>query len=225
MHERALSFPAIPRLARRAVLATSGALLLPGTARAGIPPSRRLTFEVIRKGDKIGTHVIDFAPAGPDLAVKVSVDIAVKFGAITLYRYALRAAETWKSGVLLSATGQTNDDGTIRSMRATNRDGRLFVESTRGPSYTAPEKSICASHWNLAEMAAPMIDLQDGELLDFKVDRRGPASITAAGGTVQADHFALSGPAVLELWYDRMQVWSKLRAVARDGSIIDYQQV
>lgn len=199
--------------------------LLPRAGWAGIPASRRIAFNVIRKDSNIGTHVVTFAPAGPDLEVQVAVDIAVKLAGITLYRYTLRAGESWKSGTLMRAWGETQDGGDRETMTAERRDGRLVVEGTKSGRYIAPERTICASHWNPAEVEAPMISLQNGELLDFDVARRGRTTIPGAAGPVEAEHFALTGPAILDLWYDRQKVWSKLRAVARDGSVIDYQAV
>lgn len=223
--------PAMPRMAigRRgavagiggAAIATAG--LLPRPAWAGMPTNRRLAFNVLRNDRPIGTHVLSFAPAGPRLEVTVVVDMVVKWAGIVLYRYSLRGSETWQDGVLMAASGKTNDDGTNQEMRATRRDGRLMVEGTHGPSYTAPAGSICASHWNPAQLAAPMVDLQDGRLLDFQVAAKGPATVTASGTSLQADHFALTGPATLDLWYSQQKVWVQLRAKTWEGSVIDYR--
>jgi len=227
------SMPLLPRLAigRRAMAAglaagatIAPALLLPRQAMAGIPASRRLAFDVTRNAKPIGTHVLTFGPAGPNLDVAIQVDIIVRWAGLVLYRYSLRGSETWQNGVLVSAQAETNDDGTRQTMRATRRDGRLVVEGTHGPTYTAPEKSIVASHWNPAQLEARMIDIQDGELLDLKIAPRGKGIIAAHGSQVEADQFSLSGKVALELWYDRDRVWSKLSATSWEGSVIDYRR-
>jgi len=51
----------------------------------------------------------------------------------------------------------------------------------------------------------PIISLQDGKLL--------------------AEHFALSGPHAIDLWYDRNRIWSKLKAISWEGSEVEYRQV
>jgi len=224
MSER--GFPAWPgpAIGRRALVGGVAASLAARPALAVMPPGRRLAFQVVRKGSTIGTHVVTFEPRGNDLTVQVAVDIAVRFAGLTLYRYTLRATETWQGGVQMAVVSEAMDDGDRKLMRATRRDGRLVVEGSHGPTYTAPEKSISASHWNAAELEAPMIDLQDGELLDFRVNRRGLVNLPKPGGQVEAEHFALSGPAELDLWYDRQGVWIRLRTVARDKSVVEYEQ-
>ena len=109
-------------------------------------------------------------------------------------------------------------------MRTTRRDGRLWVEVTHGPGYLAPARSIVSNHWNLSQLDAPMISMQDGQLMEFRIDPRGRAVVDARGVSVEADHFALTGPATLELWYDRQRVWTKLRAMSWEGSVIEYRQ-
>jgi len=199
------------------------AALLPRPVQAVIPQNRRLAFDVSRNDKPIGTHVVTFEPLADGMEVKVAVDFVVRWAGLVLYRYSLRASETWRGDVLIAAQGETNDDGTRHTMRATRRD-RLVVEGTHGPTYTAPEKSIVSSHWNPAQLAAPMINIQDGELLAFRIDPKGRGTIVARGRQIEADHFALTGKASLELWYDRQNVWSKLLAVSWDGSKIEYRQ-
>jgi hypothetical protein len=52
-----------------------------------------------------------------------------------------------------------------------------------------------------------------------------PAGRTAAasGDTGSATHYALTGDAKLDLWYDASQQWSALRFVANDGSQVRYE--
>ena len=77
---------------------------------------------------------------------------------------------------------------------------------------------------NSVKIDAPMISVQDGQLPDFKIDKRGRGIITARGAPTEADHFAITGQATLELWYDRQRVWSKLKATSWDGSLIEYRK-
>lgn len=213
-----------PAIGRRGLLA-GGLALLSVPAAAAVPESRRIAFDVMRNGSRIGTHVLTFAPAANRLEVAIEVDIEVKMMAIVLYRYALRGRERWQDGVLVEASSDTQDGKDKDFMRAVRRDGRLHVEGSHGPPYLAPPGSICASHWNPKQLEAPMVNVQNGELLDFKVAPRGTQLIEARGQRVEASHYALSGPSTMELWYDRQQVWSQLRAVVRDGSTVDYRAV
>lgn len=191
---------------------------------AAVPSEGGLLFKAFRKGSEIGTHKVGFERSGADLEVSIAVDFAVGIGPITLYRYTLRGTEIWRQGQLMEARADTVDGGKKAWMRAARQQGKLMVEGSKTERYAAPEGSIVASHWNPAELQAPMVNLQNGELLEFAVEKKGVETIRARGRSVSAAHFSLTGPAVLNLWYDPGNVWSALRAVAEDGSVIEYQQ-
>jgi hypothetical protein len=206
---------------RRAMLAGLGAVGTGVQAAA----TQNLVFRVMRKGDEIGRHSVTFAGDTSDLQVAINVDIRVGLGPITLYRYALRATERWRNGVLMEMSGTTNDDGTKDFAKVLRQGDLLQVEGSAGKPYVAPAKSIAASHWNRAELAAPMINIQDGALLVFKVTPKGSEQVTARGRQVTADHFALTGKESLDLWYDAAGNWVHLTAIGRDGSLITYEQI
>ncbi|MBC7634303.1 MAG: hypothetical protein H7251_01745 [Acetobacteraceae bacterium] len=178
-----------------------------------------------RKGDDIGRHSITFSGDAAQLQVDIAVDIRVGLGPITLYRYGLRATERWRNGVLQEVSGTTNDDGTKDFVNARRQNDRLSVEGSAGPAYLAPAASIAASHWNRAELAAPMVNIQDGALLEFKVTPKGLEQLTARGRQVAAEHYVLDGKEHLEIWYDSAGVWVGLTAIGRDGSLITYEQI
>lgn len=208
-------------IGRRAMLVGLGAV----GASVQAAPAQNLVFRVMRKGDDIGRHSLTFAGDAAQLQVDIAVDIRVGLGLITLYRYGLRATERWRNGVLMEVTGTTNDDGAKDFVNARRVNDVLSVEGSGGKSYNAPAASIAASHWNRAELAAPMVNIQDGALLDFRVTPKGAKQVTARGRQVTADHFVLEGKEHLEIWYDSAGVWVGLTAIGRDGSLITYEQI
>ncbi len=195
------------------------------TTVAQTAPTEDLAFRVARNGSDIGRHTVRFATEGGTLIVGIAVDIKVGFGPVTFYRYRLRATETWRDGVLVNAVGETNDDGKKDFVRAARQGNGLTVQGSAGPNYSAPPRSICASHWNRAELAAPMVNIQDGALLTFAVSSKGREQIVVRGQTIAAEHHVLDGKDRLEIWYDDRGVWSALRAPAKDGSTIDYSRI
>lgn len=193
-------------------------------AGMAVPPGNRVAFTALRNGKKLGTHALAFQPSGRDLAVSIAVDYLVMFGPVALFRYTLRASEAWRDGLLMSVRSKTDNDGTPNFMNADREGDRMRVDGSKTGRYLAPAGAIASSHWNQRELDAPMINAQDGELLDFKVASLGPDKVPDAGGAmIPSQRFALTGPAVLDLWYSESGVWSGLRAVAKDGSIITYQ--
>jgi hypothetical protein len=110
-------------------------------------------------------------------------------------------------------------------MSATEAGGRLMVDGSKSGRYLAPLGAIAATHRNRREVEAPMINPQNGELLSFAVAPGGNEMVMlASGAVVRAQRFALTGPSVLDLWYEPDGTWAALRAVARDGSVITYQR-
>ena len=60
------------------VLAAGFFLSAFSNAHAAVPASGQLQFSVMREGDKIGTHRIEFKQGVDELAVNIETDIAVK---------------------------------------------------------------------------------------------------------------------------------------------------
>ncbi len=207
-------------ISRRSIVAAG---LTAALARPAAAALARIDFEVRRNDSVIGSHSVSFARSGDNQVVTVAVDYLVKFGPITLFRYALRGSEAWRGDSLAEARFETDDDGRKDFMRATSRGGALAVEGSASGSYTAPPGSIIASHWNRREVERPMINPQNGELMTFDVRDGGHDPVHTLGGeTLPAKRFTLTGPSTLDLWYEPSGAWAGLRAVARDGSVITY---
>lgn len=199
----------------------AGAVVRPG-APLPVPADRRLAFRIVRNDSAIGSHVLTFSPAGNALVVRVVVDIAVKFGPITLYRYSHRAEERWEDAAVVSLDADTNDDGTVsRTVVRRVADG-YSVEGLGVARYVAPPETLPATHWNRRMLDGPMINTQTAELMRPVVTRVGASRV--AGGTTEADHFTLRGDADLDTWYDARPAWVALRFTAKDGSVIRYER-
>lgn len=75
-------------MTRRTVLAGGACLTAAGPASADlpVPEGDRLGFNIVRKGSRIGTHILTFKRDGRTLRVDVAADIAVSFGPIVVFR-------------------------------------------------------------------------------------------------------------------------------------------
>jgi len=186
----------------------------------GIPADGAIDFLVFRNDSEIGTHRVRFTHDGDRMTVQTEADFKVSFGFIVVFRYTYRATETWRNGVLESLSAHTDNNGTKGTCEA-HRDGTsMVVDGSVSGHYIAPPGAIASTHWNKAELAAPMINPENGELMKFDV--RDVGRETLAGG-VAAQHFGLTGYATMDLWYDDAGLWRHLKAVAKDGSTIDYR--
>lgn len=211
-------------IGRRDVLAGGAALALaPMAARAAlpIPAGNRLGFDILRKGSKLGTHVLTFQPTGDGATVTVAVDLAYKIGPITLYHYSHHAIERWQGDVVVSLETRTDDNGDKYQVTGRRDASGLVVQGIKSGRYVAPPNALPASHWNRRELDGPWINTQDGRIMRPKVASLGIDSIPTVGGSTRARHFRLSGDVDMDMFYDDRLGWAGLSFV-KGGAPIQY---
>ncbi len=209
---------------RRLFLAGLGAFAVaPARAALPVPANRILAFDVMRKGRKIGSHVLRFEPSGDDLRVLIEVALAVGFGPITFFKYQHDAVELWRGGEWASIEATTVQNG--KTMRVSGRRTATGV-AVDGPKgkFVAPANTLAATHWNRRMLDGPFLNTQTGEVQRPKIERRGEVMVPARTGQLRAEHFAMTGEVVLDTYYDAAPSWAGLRFKSGDGSWISYQR-
>ena len=214
-------------IGRRAVLlAGAGAIARPAAAALPVPPGDRIAFAMIRHGNDIGRHVLTFERDGDTMTVHVTVDAQVAFLSIPIVRYTHRATEIWNGDTLVSLNGQTNRNGDHQWMNAHRTDDGLAVLGSGTAPYIAPPSALGITYWNKHQLDVPMIGMDDGILQRPKVAFRETENIPlAAGGTVAADHYNLSGAFFADVWYDRSDAWAGFSFPIADTSVIHYERL
>ncbi|MDO9488932.1 MAG: DUF6134 family protein [Sphingomonadaceae bacterium] len=209
---------------RRLFIAGLGALAVaPAQAALPVPASRLLAFDVVRKGKKIGSHVLRFEPSGGDLKVLIDVMLKVSFGPITFFNYKHDAVELWRGGEWLSVEATTVQNGKTMRVTARRTGAGVAVDGPKG-KYVAPANTLAATHWNRRMLDGPFLNTQTGEVQRPKIDRRGEVMIAARTGPIRADHYAMSGEVALDTYYDQGPTWAGLSFKGGDGSAISYQR-
>ena len=212
----------------RRELLVGGAMLaaMPAGLRASLPvPGDRLGFDIMRKGSKLGTHLLSFERSGDALTVRVAVDLVFKLGFITLYRYSHHATERWQGDQVVALQTVTSDNGTPNQVTGRRDASGLVIEGTKAPRYVAPANALPATHWNRRELDGPWINTQDGRLMHPRIAPVGSDMIpTASGQQIRATHYALTGDVLLDMWYDAKPSWAGLSFKAKDGSTIRYER-
>jgi hypothetical protein len=216
---------------RRAMLLT-GALaaaplpIRPAAAALPVPANATLAFRLIRHDSDIGHHILTFDRKGDTLTVHTEVEALVTLLSIPVVRYRHRVVETWQGDTLTSLAAETDKNGAHEWVKAQRGAEGLVVLGSKTERYVAPEPAGAASYWNKRVLDGPMISLEDGVLLRPKVERRRPDVIPlASGGTISADHYNLSGPFNVDLWYDQTATWASLALTAADGSTVRYERL
>jgi hypothetical protein len=220
-----------PMPGRRAVLgaaAGGGALLLtPWRAVAQtVPPGRRLAFDIMRHGSRIGQELVTFQPQGHRLTVFVDVSIRVTLAMIPVYRLHHHETETWENGELLSFAATTVKNGSHYYAQGW-RSGRAFMaRGTASPAgYVAPPGALPTSQWNHAMLDGPMINTQDGKLMHPVVTDLGFTEVKLAdGGMVRARRYHAGGDLHFDTFFNDSWEWVGLSFPAPDGSVVSYQK-
>lgn len=193
-----------------------------------VPPSWNATdgavidFTVLRKGKPFGTHTLTFARDDDGtLAVTTDVDLQVKFGPITAFRYRLDSVENWVDGKLVALSGKSNNDGRKGAVSADVQDGALIVQGSKFDG-ALPLTTIPSSHWNRLQVYQDqMLSTETGEVLNIDVERLGDERLNIGGEAVEATRYRLTSDLTVDLWYDDQSRWVKLEFEVR-GQRIEY---
>lgn len=217
--------PPLPGLGRRLLLASlTTSPLAPRGVRAAtlpVPAGDRLGFDVMRRGARLGEHVLTFHRTGETLDVTIRVAVAYSIGPITLYRYRHEAQLRWQGARVVAIDSRTDDNGTHDWMNARPGGGAgLVVQGATVPRYTAPPDAEPSTHWNRVELSAPWINTQTGRLMRPTVTPTGRQSIPTVSGTIAAEGYLLTGDVDLRLWYDAAG-WAGLE-FSKNGTPVSY---
>ena len=183
----------------------------------------KIAFDVLRKGKPFGKHTVAFnQTADGTLKVTTDVDLKVKIGPFTAFRYELDSVETWQDGQLVELSGRTNDDGDKTSVQATLDEAALRVEGSAFKGRVSPN-IIPSSHWNINQVrSSEMLSTEDGSVLNMTIVPKGRETLKIAGQEIAANRYLLDSDIDIDLWYDDDGRWLRLTFEAR-GQTIEYR--
>lgn len=105
------------------------------------------SYEILRKGKKIGTHTISFYDHGDTLKVLAETNMKVKLLFITAFKYQYTSEETWQNGELLRVKTSVNDNGKKFSTFVT-RSGDSFLINAKDQETNIDDNCMTTNHWN-----------------------------------------------------------------------------
>ena len=217
--------PMLPRRRLLASVAAIGAgLVLPSAAAvaAPVPSTNQMAFSVWRKGSRIGEHRLSFRSDGDRLVVDIDIDLQVKFGFVTLFRYSHHNTEVWEGNRLVSLDSETYDDGSQYNLTVREADGALQVDGFSG-RFEVPADTLSSSYWNPETIYhSRILDTQRGFLMDLNTEWLGKETIENAERPIGADRYRITGDLTMDIWYSDAGQWVKLDFDAR-GSTISYR--
>lgn len=179
-----------------------------------------IDFTVLRKGKPFGSHVLTFDKKDDGtFVVTTDVDLDVKFGPISAYKYRLDSVEQWADEKLVSISGKSNNNGRKGKVSARTEGDQLRVDATKFEGQVSTS-IIPSSHWNRLQMYQnQMLSTETGEILGIDVETVGSDTILVGGEPIDATHYRLKSDLVVDLWYDDQSRWVKLAFEAQDQKI------
>ena len=155
-------------------------------------------FLIERKGKVIGYHHVEVDPVDDGYQVATNIEMKVKFGPITVFRYYHTSSEFWRDGRVERIDAKTNNNGKRTFMRAERSEDGLFIEGSDFAGF-APANAVPSTYWNYEiTNADALINTQTGELVPVDVDKLGE---TPTPDAFEADQYRLTGTVALNLWY------------------------
>ncbi|MGE0119699.1 MAG: DUF6134 family protein [Dongiaceae bacterium] len=189
---------------------------------SALPSTGRVDYEVIRKGEKIGTHSVVFRHDGRDLEVATWTDIAVKLLGVTLYRFRYQAEESWIDGQLTRLTSRTDNDGEPLTVNLAKTGDRIRG-TCNGIPLDLPADTIPISVWHPDFIRQSVIlDQYKCAAQKVRTADQGTEFIPAGPKSVKARHYALSGDVRRDVWYGPDGQTLQVLFPAKDGSKIAF---
>lgn len=192
-------------------------LLLSGPAAA----QQNLVFDVLRDGEKIGEHRVDFEHEEDCLKVSVETDMAVRFAFVTLFRYDHKRVERWRGGALDSLAGMTNDDGREYEVSIVQREG-TYSRTVNGIDEEISGPVAVDSLWSQDRLTAgKLFATTSDKVYRVRSDMLGKETIDLGGNPVETVRYRLSGQLSRDLWYGPDGMLAHLR-YEDDGYVFEY---
>ena len=207
------AIPILPILAFCApTLAPASELVL------AMAPAGTLTYDVLREGERIGTHTMSFERMGEELTVRTETNVDFTTFIVFDINWTHQSVEIWSDGGLKEFTSFTNEDGRKRQVHARRNGDRLIVNSTGGRR-EFPANVIPGTLWHPDTIRQQQIlDPIKGRMRKVKVTDRGVEPVKVEGRTVQARHYQMRGDLERDFWYDRDGTVVKVEFPITDGS-------
>ncbi len=174
-------------------------------------------FEVLRNGSPFGEHVLRFDETEDGrVLVDVGIELSVRFGPLTVFRYEHEATEVWSDGQLLSLDAETFKDGERNRIRV-ERESETVLRAMSG---LIPDL-VPSSHWLGYEQGTTQIlNTETGEPMDVSITDLGFEMLEAEGGSIRARRLRMEGSLTVDLWYDEAGRWVGCAFDARGQSIV-----
>lgn len=171
-----------------------------------VPPSP-IRFDVLRAGDVIGSHRVDFGAAQNGLAVRTRIDIEVRVLGVKAFEFRHDSTELWADGRLQKFDSETLDDDREFVVHGVAASDGFQITHKKG-SELAPADIMVGSYWT-PEIAKQklLMDAKRGTLKQQRLVSKDTVALMIGNSPVEATRYTLSGLTNGWVAYDRRGRW------------------
>ncbi|OYY49767.1 MAG: hypothetical protein B7X95_06785 [Methylophilaceae bacterium 17-44-8] len=187
--------------------------------------SKDWSFDVYLDKQKIGAHT--FSLNDNQLSSKANFKVKVLF--ISAYDYLHTAQETWQNDCLAKLSAHTVENKVVMDVEASKKND-VFEVIYNKTTQKLPECTMTFAYWNPKILSQKkLLNPQNAEYLDTKIQSLGNETIQARGRPIEASHYkimgALNGKNKLniDVWYDQNNDWVSLKSTTPEGYEINYK--
>jgi hypothetical protein len=187
--------------------------------------SKDWSFDVYLDKQKIGAHT--FSLNDNQLISKANFKVKVLF--ISAYDYLHTAQETWQNDCLAKLSAHTVENKVVMDVEASKKND-VFEVIYNKTTQKLPECTMTFAYWNPKILSQKkLLNPQNAEYLDTKIQSLGNETIQARGRPIEASHYkimgALNGKNKLniDVWYDQNNDWVSLKSTTPEGYEINYK--
>lgn len=184
---------------------------------------KSISFDVWRKGEKVGHHTVAFEKDGETLKVNSIFLLEIKLLFIVAYRFRYQSNEIWQKGRLTQLDSDVNDDGDKTVVKMSSEVSRMKIIGPEGTAL-APGPLYATTHWNAGVIQQNrVLNTLTGHVNNVDIKPLNAEMIETENGPVSATRYAYTGDLDTEVWYDNAGRWVKMKFKGRDGSDIEYK--
>ena len=202
-----------------------------------VPKNNEIKFDIIRKNKNIGQHIITFKKENDILNVNIEVNINVKIGFLSIYKYSHQNHEQWKDDKLYKIATNTFTNSKKKYFVSGNQIEDSFECYGVDDKIITESDVIPISYWNKEIINRKIfLDSQKGILREFNINILEEEEITFNNNIIYTEKYELivitkhitdEKPfPILYLWYTKDGELMKLEFDSpEDNSIIEYKRI
>ncbi|MFM8443703.1 MAG: DUF6134 family protein [Methylococcus sp.] len=181
-------------------------------------------FTVYLDDDPVGHHSFTLTESEALRKLRSEARFTVKLLMIKAYGYEHEAEETWRGDCLNALKASTDDNGEKIAVVGSEKNGRFEIKKGT-QAETLPSCVMTFAYWNpLILKQSKLLNPQNGEYLNVRIQPQGRETVAVKGKPVAADKYHLdAGKFQIDLWYADGGRWVALDSHLDNGRTLRYR--